>query len=231
MPYDLQKEEEVQEYLKNLGIEYRFECFQEKKPDGCHRLADYLESITKDFGKALDVYKKNCDDNKHGKSCFKYGNYRLIGKGSSVDKQEAFKYYRKGCDAGCAKSCFGVGLMLTSTDDVPGVPKDNRLGMEYLDKACTKGDADGCYFASGQLIAGDRPGVPRDMRKAFRYTDRACELGNMYACANLSLMYSKGEGVTKDEGKAQVYRQKVLDYKESVQKRQRTLEMEQGIPA
>ncbi|CAN8009898.1 unnamed protein product, partial [Ixodes pacificus] len=81
MPYDFQKEEDVQEYIKNLGIEYRFECFKEKKPDGCHRLADYLEAIKKEFDKALDVYRTNCDDNKYGKSCFKYGNYKLIGKG------------------------------------------------------------------------------------------------------------------------------------------------------
>ncbi|CAN7941369.1 unnamed protein product, partial [Ixodes pacificus] len=149
--------------------------------------------------------------------------------GCTEDKPEAFKYYRKGCDAGCAQSCFAVGLMLTSTDAIPGVAKDNRLGMEFLDKACTMGNAEGCYFASGQLIAGDRPGVPRDMRKAFGYTERACELGNMYACSNLSLMYGKGEGVTKDEEKARAYRQKVLDFKDSIQKRQRTIEMEQGI--
>lgn len=229
MPYDFQKEEDVQEYIKNLGIEYRFECFKEKKPDGCHRLADYLEAIKKEFEKALDVYRTNCDDNKYGKSCFKYGNYKLIGKGCTEDKPEAFNYYRKGCDAGCAQSCFAVGLMLTSADAIPGVARDNRLGMEFLDKACTMGNAEGCYFASGQLIAGNRPGVPRDMRKAFGYTERACELGNMYACSNLSLMYAKGEGVTKDEEKARAYRQKVLDFKESMQKRQRTIEMEQGI--
>lgn len=30
----LKEKEEVQLYLKNLGIEYRFSCFSEKNPEG-----------------------------------------------------------------------------------------------------------------------------------------------------------------------------------------------------
>jgi len=30
MSYDFKKEEDVKEYIKNLGIEYRFGCFSEK---------------------------------------------------------------------------------------------------------------------------------------------------------------------------------------------------------
>lgn len=32
--YDLKNSEEVQEYLKNLHIEYQFGCLNEKKPEG-----------------------------------------------------------------------------------------------------------------------------------------------------------------------------------------------------
>ena len=31
---DLSKDEEVQEYLNNLGTEYRFGCYSEKNPKG-----------------------------------------------------------------------------------------------------------------------------------------------------------------------------------------------------
>lgn len=34
MTYNLKNEEEVKEYVKNLGTEYRFGCFSEKKPEG-----------------------------------------------------------------------------------------------------------------------------------------------------------------------------------------------------
>lgn len=34
MAYDLKSESEVKEYIHNLGIEYRFGCYSEKKPEG-----------------------------------------------------------------------------------------------------------------------------------------------------------------------------------------------------
>lgn len=34
MAYNLKKEEEVKEYLKNLHIEYQFGCYSEKNPEG-----------------------------------------------------------------------------------------------------------------------------------------------------------------------------------------------------
>ena len=37
------------------------------------------------------------------------------------------------------------------------------------------------------------------MEKAFEFAKKACDLKNMYACANLSQMYSRGEGTPKDE--------------------------------
>lgn len=33
MAFDLKKEEDVKEFLDNLGIEYRFGCFSEKRAD------------------------------------------------------------------------------------------------------------------------------------------------------------------------------------------------------
>jgi len=33
-PDESKKEEEVKEYIQNLGTEYRFGCFHEKKPEG-----------------------------------------------------------------------------------------------------------------------------------------------------------------------------------------------------
>lgn len=34
MSYDLKSESEVKEYVEKLGIEYRFGCYSEKKPEG-----------------------------------------------------------------------------------------------------------------------------------------------------------------------------------------------------
>lgn len=34
MAYNFKSEEDVKEYLTNLGIEYRFGCYKEKNPEG-----------------------------------------------------------------------------------------------------------------------------------------------------------------------------------------------------
>lgn len=34
MAYNLKSEEEVKDYIKNLGTEYRFGCYSEKNPEG-----------------------------------------------------------------------------------------------------------------------------------------------------------------------------------------------------
>lgn len=49
---------------------------------GCHRLADFLESIQKDFEKAAKVFQTNCDDNNYAHSCYKFGNYKVLGRGT-----------------------------------------------------------------------------------------------------------------------------------------------------
>lgn len=41
MSLDVQNESEVKEYLDKLGIEYRFGCFSEKKPEGTYIIHSY----------------------------------------------------------------------------------------------------------------------------------------------------------------------------------------------
>lgn len=48
---------------------------------GCHRLADYLEGVKKDFESAAKVLKENCENNQHSESCYKLGAYYTTGKG------------------------------------------------------------------------------------------------------------------------------------------------------
>lgn len=83
----------------------------------CHLLADYLESIHKDYEKARKVYRSTCDDYGYAKSCLKYGNYTFIGRGKSGSKPnptEALEYYEKGCKLGDSENCLNAGLLLVS---------------------------------------------------------------------------------------------------------------------
>lgn len=94
-------------------------------------------------------------------------------------------------------------------------------GYNYLKKACDQKDNMACHYLFGMYLSGvpknvadfnpHRPDknknidylIKPDKKQAFQFAMKACELGNMYACANVSMMYKKGDGVEKnpDESK------------------------------
>ncbi|CAK1589693.1 unnamed protein product [Parnassius mnemosyne] len=211
MAYNLQKEEDVKQYVENLGIEYRFGCYHEKKPEVCQLLGDYLEAIKKDYKKAAVVYKNNCLDYNYGKSCLKYGNYSLIGRGrDKPDPKEALQYFEKGCELSDPASCLHAGVLLTNTGSDITVQRDVPKGYNYLKKSCDRNDDMACHYLSGMYLAG----VPRnvvdfnphnpeknknidylikpDLKQAFQFANKACELGNIYACANIGIIGGSG---------------------------------------
>ncbi|XP_050292828.1 cytochrome c oxidase assembly factor 7 homolog [Anthonomus grandis grandis] len=243
MAYDLKSEDEVKDYIKNLGIEYRFGCYSEKKPEVCHLLADFLEAIKKDYEKAAKVYKNNCDEYKFGKSCLKYGGYCLTGKGVKTSNYPAaYNYFEKGCNLDEPYSCFNQAILLVTKNDGFGVKQDVLKGMELLQKACAAQNGMACYYLSGLYIAGAKNGssvgdkgekdsfdIPRNMEKAFKYALEGCNLGNMYSCANVSQMYTKGDGVEKNLELADKYKKRALEMQEEATKNAQTLKFGVGL--
>ncbi|XP_052901723.1 cytochrome c oxidase assembly factor 7 homolog [Anopheles moucheti] len=258
--FDLKNETEVKEYIEKLGVEYRFGCYSEKKPEVCHLLGDYLEGIRKDFEKAAKVYRSNCDDYNYGKSCLKYGNYTFLGKGRASEKGDpakAFSYYEKGCTLNDPDACLHSGLLLVSKLMPKEITRDVPKGFELLKKSCEMNNAGACFYLSGMYISGvlkeeyqqaakkadvaasepkpveqQRPlgayVVERNMEKAFEFAYKACELRNMYACANLSQMYAKGDGTPRDEKNAEKYKKLALEMQDEVKKQQQ-LTFQQGL--
>uniref|UniRef100_A0A1A9ZGM6 Cytochrome c oxidase assembly factor 7 homolog n=1 Tax=Glossina pallidipes TaxID=7398 RepID=A0A1A9ZGM6_GLOPL len=253
MAYDLKKESDVKEYIEKLGVEYRFGCYSEKKPEVCHLLGDYLEGIKKDFEKAAKVYKSTCDDYGYAKSCFKFGNYSFLGKGKSGSKGDAkaaYSYYEKGCKLNDSDSCLHSGLLLVSRSMPKEIDRDVPKGLEFLSKSCDMNNATACFYLSGMHISGvqKKPEeynaqaktdptsqnsgeyiVEKDMKKAFEFAYKACELRNMYACANLSQMYARGDGIEKNEVEAEKYKKMALEMQDEIKKQQQTLSFQQGL--
>ncbi|XP_023939459.1 cytochrome c oxidase assembly factor 7 homolog [Bicyclus anynana] len=247
MSYDLKREEEVKQFTENLGIEYRFGCYQEKKPEVCHLLADYLEAIKKDYKKAATVYKSNCDDYNYSKSCLKYGNYAMMGRGrDSADQNEALKYFEKGCELNDPVSCLHAGVMLTATGPGTTVQRDVPKGYNYLKKSCDQNDDKACHYLAGMYLTGVpknpkeyNPHNPEknanidflirpDMKQAFKLALKGCELGNIYACANVSLMYKKGDGVEQNLDESKRYFQIAQTLQKGHETGQ-TLQFQQGL--
>lgn len=108
--------------------------------------------------------------------------------------------------------------------------------MKLLEKACSGKNGNACYYLSGMYIAGVRKDnssgdsnisqaklnfeIPKDMKKAHHYALEGCSLGNMYSCANLSQMYSKGDGVEKNPELAEKYKIMALEMQKEIQNAQ-----------
>jgi len=228
MAWDLKKEEDVKQYLNNLNVEYRFGCYSEKKPEVCHLLGDFMESVKKDFSKAATIYRSTCDDYKFSRSCHKYAGYALTGKGCAEDHPSALNYYQKGCSLGEGDSCLYAGLMKIAENDKIKVKKDYPEGISFLNQSCDKGNNTGCYYLSGLYLTGVQNILEKDMSKAFEFTNKACELGNIFACSNLSQMYRKGDGVAQNTELAEKFQKKTKEMEKQMQAKFQPIEMEQG---
>lgn len=230
MSYNFAKEEDAKEYVKNLGIEYRFGCYQEKKPEVCHLLGDYLEAIEKDYEKAGKIYKSNCDNSHFAKSCLKYGNYLAVGKGKTKnEREEGLEYYKKGCKLEEFIACYRAGLL-----SVMSYHKDNpqrfKEGMGLLEKACNKNNPDACFHLSSIYMSGnDKAEVVKNMQRSFEYAMKACDLKNIYACANISVMYKRGDGVQKNNELSDKYKAKALELQNEL-KEQKQITFQEGLP-
>lgn len=117
--------------------------------------------------------------------------------------------------------------------------------MGLLEKSCTGKNANACYYLSGMYIVGikkDSPSektnnttadlefqIPKDMKKAYEYALEGCNLGNIYSCANLSQMYSKGDGVEKSAELSEKYKKIALEMQKEIQSAQ-SLTFQEGLP-
>lgn len=116
--------------------------------------------------------------------------------------------------------------------------------MSLLEKACSGKNGNACYYLSGMYIVGVKKensvvntstsqateefDIPKDMKRAYQYALEGCNLGNMYSCANLSQMYSKGDGVEKNAEMAEKYKQIALEMQKEIQSTQ-SLTFQEGL--
>ncbi|XP_069835599.1 cytochrome c oxidase assembly factor 7 [Dendropsophus ebraccatus] len=210
---DFKNEEEVKEFLENLGTEYSYQCHREKDADGCHRLAEYLENIKKNFEAAAKILKINCEQNEQSESCYRLGAYHITGKGGlPVDLKAAYGCFLKSCQKGGKKSidsCHNVALLAQEGRVNDGNP-DYSAARDYYTKACDAKFSPSCFNLSTMYLEGSA-GFPKDMSRALHFSEKACELGHVWACANASRMYKLGDGVSKDDAKAETLKKRAKD--------------------
>jgi len=205
--FDLKDEKEAKEYIDRVGVEYRFQCFHEGRADGCHRLADYVEAFKHEYDKARKIYAKNCDENHYGISCFKLGNYHLLGKACTKDFLAAFDAYRRSCAFGYGGGCYNGALLMEDGRGNADGQKDHAAAAEMLRNGCKVNDIPACFRLSTYYITGQQ-GMERDMKQAFTYSKIACDADHILACHNLSRMYAEGQGIEQNQELADYYKKK-----------------------
>ncbi|CAF1041726.1 unnamed protein product [Brachionus calyciflorus] len=203
---DWKNPEEVQDYLENLYVEYSFQCLNEKIPEGCHRLANFFENIRSQYTEATKLYKKNCDDNKYGKSCLTYAKNKSLGRGCKKDLQEACTYSFLACDEyKLTEGCLNSGICLS--EGVGGSVVNVKEATRYLNLACDDKNPYACLKLFKIYLEG-AGNVEKNLPKAFEYTKRACDGNDLLGCLNASLMLRKGDGIEKNIKLAEEYRAK-----------------------
>ncbi|XP_048352848.1 cytochrome c oxidase assembly factor 7 isoform X2 [Sphaerodactylus townsendi] len=223
---NFENEEEVKGYLENLGVEFSFQCYKEKDPDGCYRLADYLEGVKKNFEAAAKVLKENCENSEHSESCYKLGAYYITGKGGlPADLKTALNCFLKSCEKGGKKSieaCHNVGLLAHDGQGNDDGKPNASVARDYYSKACDGGFAPSCFNLSAMYLQG-ASGVSKDMSRALEYSLKACDLQHVWACANASRMYKLGDGVEKNDTKAEALKNRAMRLHKEQQEGSRSL--------
>jgi cytochrome c oxidase assembly factor 7 len=184
----------------------------------------------------------------------KFGHYSFLGKGKSSpsdkgDPKQAYNYYEKGCELKDQDACLHSGLIMISKNMPPSMERDVLKGVDMLTKSCELNNGTACFYLSGMYISGvtknneksdqpkslkssTEPGdylLAKDMKKAYDYGVRACDLNNMFACANVAQMFMRGDGVPKDDKKADFFKKKAQTMQDEVKKQQAELKFQQGL--
>ncbi|CAD7087042.1 unnamed protein product [Hermetia illucens] len=85
MTYDLQKESDVKKYLEKLGVEYRFGCYLEKKPEACHLFFGKIKKKASDFASKACELKNMC-------ACANLSQMYAGGDGTEKNEEKSEKF-------------------------------------------------------------------------------------------------------------------------------------------
>uniref|UniRef100_A0AAZ3PRJ6 Cytochrome c oxidase assembly factor 7 n=1 Tax=Oncorhynchus tshawytscha TaxID=74940 RepID=A0AAZ3PRJ6_ONCTS len=100
--------------------EVNYQCHREKDPEGCQRLADYMEGVKENVESTTQVLKHNCEMNKHGEVFYKLGwsnspcSIYISPPGEVADNLKMAYCFMTAYSSGGKKSvdvCQNVGLL------------------------------------------------------------------------------------------------------------------------
>ena len=216
----LKTPEEQREFLRNIGIEYRYGCYDQKHPEACELLAEYFELIEMNIPKSTKLYARTCDTWSLGKSCHCYANALFYGRGTEKDYLKSLDYYSKACLSGHAVSCFNAGQLHFSYHEQVRkvIPQDLDKAITMFEKGCALNNPDACSlgtymyhsnFVGTRSTKNDPARKAEYETKAFKLAERGCKLNEMNSCVYLAKAYQEGLGCEKNKEKRKEIAEKI----------------------
>lgn len=118
------------------------------------------------------------------------------GQGVTQDYAEAMKWYRKAAEQGDTAAEQAIARMYQQGW---GVKKDEAEWLKWLTKAAKQGDSDAQFWLAN---AYDHQTDMLNYREALKWWRKAAEQNYTGAAIQLAGMYSRGDGVKKNEAEA-----------------------------
>ena len=151
------------------------------------------KGVPKDIATAIKWLKTSAD-NGDALSEYKLGNAYLSGEaGGQKNYSEAKKYLARSFKQGELRA--GLQLEWMQIYQL-GVKTNNKKIIEYSIDLADKEDSTAQYYV-GYAYLG-----LKDYKSAFKYLSKSAEQGNLDAIGILSILYSTGDGTSKNEAKA-----------------------------
>jgi len=226
--------EGVKKDFEKAAKVYKSNCDDYGYAKSCYKYGNYSflgkgKSGSKGDPKlAYQYYEKGCALN-DPEACLHSG---LLLVSKAMPKQiernvpKGVEFLAKSCDMNNATACFYLSGM-----HISGVQKQDDLNTNSSgsNSSTTKQLTPSSTKSSTTINGKEEYYIHKDMKKAFEFAYKACELKNMYACANLSQMYARGDGTEKNEEKAEKFKKMALEMQDDVKKQQQTLTFQQGV--
>ncbi len=126
--------------------------------------------------KSSDIWRYACDRNQ-GEACLRLATYLISNWHQSIAWEQAYQYLNKACDLNQPWACFELS-------------KQHLRSYAQNQSQCEQGDGFACLQINQMF---------NKKEKAKKELEIACQGDIPIACANLGIMYWRGDGVSQNE--------------------------------
>uniref|UniRef100_A0A8C7GBI1 Cytochrome c oxidase assembly factor 7 n=1 Tax=Oncorhynchus kisutch TaxID=8019 RepID=A0A8C7GBI1_ONCKI len=144
-----------------LRVDFSYQCHREKDPEGCQRLADYMEGVKENVESTTQVLKHNCEMNKHGE-VVKLTMFYISPPGEVADNLKMAYCFMTAYSSGGKKSvdaCQNVGLLTDVAEKHTGHIRDKNLSVMQNIWGCSEKPKMQTFILSLTITRGNFTGI------------------------------------------------------------------------